>query len=247
MADPKKGRWVVGVHACVECLRSNPQAVKEIYFQDLAAAKSPTWATLLTKVRVKPAQKSISFFKELSEFGHQNVALFTTHQPERNSQGASSSVVFLDGVEDPHNLGAIVRTAWLMGTEQIFISDKNSVKMTPTACKVASGGAEHVPVEEVHFLSAMKELKKDGYWVYGFSEKATKSLYDVSFSEKVAFVFGSEEKGIRLPIINECDELLSIPQVEAQASYNVSVSVAVALAEFGRQQMVAAKNKIAAD
>jgi 23S rRNA (guanosine2251-2'-O)-methyltransferase len=243
MAERKMGRWVVGVHACVECLRSHPELVKEMYFQDLAVTKSPTWAPLLTKLRIKPAQKAISFFKELSEFGHQNVALFTTHQPERQSAGPSSSIVFLDGVEDPHNLGAIVRTAWLMGTEQIFISDKNSVKMTPTACKVASGGAEHVPVSEVHFLSEMKGLKKDGYWVYGFSEKATKSLYDVSFSQKVAFVFGSEEKGIRLPIINECDELLSIPQVEAQASYNVSVSVAVALAELGRQQRIDASKQ----
>ncbi len=243
MADRKKGRWVVGVHACVECFRTHPEAIKEIHFQDLAAAKSPTWQPLLQKVRVKPAQKALSFFKELSEFGHQNVALFTTHEPQIRHFENSSATLFLDGVEDPHNLGAIVRTAWLMGTEQIFISEKNSVKMTPTASKVASGGAEHVPVSEVHFLSEMKSLKKDGYWVYGFSEKAQKTLFEVDFPPKAAFVFGSEEKGIRLPILNECDELLSIPQIEAQASYNVSVSVAISLAELKRQHLANTKNQ----
>ena len=178
------------------------------------------------------------FFKELSEFGHQGVALATTYQPEPQKHPDTSAVLFLDGVEDPHNLGAIVRTSWLMGVEQIYISDKNSVKMTPTACKVASGGAEHVPVDEVHFLSAMKKLKDQGYWIYGFSEKAEKTLYQVELPAKTVLVFGSEEKGIRLPIINECDELLCIPQIEVQASYNVSVSVAIGLSEFRRQQIV---------
>lgn len=243
MAERKKGRWVVGVHACIECFRTHPEEIKEICFQDLAMAKNPTWQPLLQKTRVKPAQKSVSFFKDLSEFGHQNVALLTTHVPSPRVFPDSASTLFLDGVEDPHNLGAIARTAWLMGTEQIFISEKNSVKMTPTATKVASGGAEHVPVSEVHFLSEMKSLKKDGYWIYGFSEKAEKNLFQVSFPPKVAFVFGSEEKGIRLPILNECDELLSIPQIEAQASYNVSVSVAISLAEFKRQQFLNAKNQ----
>jgi 23S rRNA (guanosine2251-2'-O)-methyltransferase len=236
----RRPRWVVGVHACVEALRTHPEAVKEMYFLDANAPKSPTWAPLLQKLRIKPTQKSVSFFKDLSEFGHQGVALATTFRPEPQKREGASAILFLDGVEDPHNLGAIVRTSWLMGAEQIYISDKNSVKMTPTACKVASGGAEHLPVDEIHFLSEMKRLKDQGYWIYGFSEKAEKTLYQVELPAKTVLVFGSEEKGIRLPIINECDELLCIPQVQAQASYNVSVSAAIALSEFCRQQMVAA-------
>lgn len=231
----QQGRWVVGVHACVECFRTYPEHIREICFQDLALTKSAFWTPWLSQTKIKPSQKGLAFFKDLSEFGHQSVAVLTTHQPHPREYPEASSQIFLDGVEDPHNLGAIVRTAWLMKTSEIFISEKNSVKMTPTACKVASGGAEHVPVEEVHFLSEMKRLKEKGFWIYGFSEKTQKSLYDVKFSEKVAFVFGSEEKGIRSPVLNECDELLCIPQVHAEASYNVSVSVAVALAEFNRQ------------
>ncbi len=241
MADKKRGRWVTGIHASAECFRSHPASIKEIYFHDLSLTKSPFWQPLLQKSRVKPAVKSVSFFKELSEFGHQNVAVFTTHEPQARKYESASSVLFLDGVEDPHNLGAIVRTAWLMGTSEIFISEKNSVKLTPTATKVASGGAEYVPVSETHFLSEMKALKDQGYWIYGFSEKAQKNLYDIQFPEKVVLVYGSEEKGIRIPVLNECDELLSIPQVQAQASYNVSVSVALGLAEFERQMF--AKNK----
>ncbi len=243
MAERKRGRWVVGIHACVECFRTHPQAIVEICFQDLSFTKSPTWATWLTKTRVKPQQRGVAFFKDLSEFGNQGVAVLTTHQPEPVEKENSACTIFLDGVEDPHNLGAIVRTAWLMGSTEVFISEKNSVKMTPTACKVASGGAEHVPVSETHFLSEMKSLKDRGYWIYGFSEKAQKNLYEIDFPEKVAFAFGSEEKGVRLPVQNECDELLSIPQIQAEASYNVSVSVALALGEFERQQWVKNKNR----
>ncbi|MBY0386173.1 RNA methyltransferase [bacterium] len=233
----RRPRWVVGVHACMECLRTHPEAIKEMCFLDAQAIKSPLWQPFLQKLRVKPTQKSVSFFKELSEFGHQGVALATTFRPEAQKNSDTSAILFLDGVEDPHNLGAIVRTSWLMGAEQIYISDKNSVKMTPTACKVASGGAEHIPVDEIHFLSEMKRLKDKGYWIYGFSEKAEKTLYEVELPAKTVLVFGSEEKGIRSPIINECDELLSIPQVQVQASYNVSVSAAIALSEYRRQQI----------
>lgn len=231
----KKLRWVTGVHACQEALRTHPQDVKEIYFADLATAKTGEWQDLLKRVRAKPGAKSSGFFKDLSEFGHQNVALATEHWPSWPAPGEVSTVAFLDGLEDPHNLGAIVRTSWLMSVDGLYISEKNSVKITPTVCKVASGGCEHIPVTETHFLSEMKQLKEQGYWVYGFSDKAQKSIYDIQFPARTVLVFGSEEKGIRIPVLNECDEILSIPQAAVGASYNVSVSVGIALSEVNRQ------------
>jgi len=234
-----KPRWIVGTHACQEALKSHPEKIREVCFQDLQDAKKPAWEALLKKVRVKPAQKGASFFKELSEFGHQSVAVATDHHPEWKEIGeGSSTVLFLDGIEDTHNLGAVLRTSWLMEVDGIYLPEKNSVKMSPAVCKVASGGAEHVPVEETHFLSEMKRLKEAGYWIYGFSDKASQSLYNVKFSPKTVFVFGSEEKGVRVPVLNECDEILSIPQASVGASYNVSVAVGIGLAELKRQLKV---------
>jgi len=230
------GRWVVGVHACQEALKTNPSAVKEMYFLEIDNAKSPSWEPHLKKLRVKPGHKSVNFFRELSEFGHQGVALLTTHEPEWNSNpDGPSCILFLDGLEDPHNFGAILRTSWLMSVDGIHIPEERSVKMTPTVCKVASGGCEHIPVQETHFLSEIKRLKDDGYWIYGFSDHATKSLYDVKFSSKTALIVGNEEKGIRVPVLNQCDEVLNIPQAPTGSSYNVSVATGIAVAELNRQ------------
>jgi 23S rRNA (guanosine2251-2'-O)-methyltransferase len=232
----RKPRWVVGVHACQEALKTSPQSIKEIHFQDLDNAKSPSWEPYLRKVRVRPTQKSVNFFKDLSEFGHQGVALATDYEPEwKTNPDGPSLVLFLDGLEDPHNFGAIIRTSWLMSVDGIYVPEERAVRMTPTVCKVASGGCEHVPVEETHFLSAMKRLKDEGYWIYGFSDKATQSLYQVQFPPKTVLIVGNEEKGIRLPVTNQCDEILSIPQAETGSSYNVSVAIGIAMAEVNRQ------------
>jgi 23S rRNA (guanosine2251-2'-O)-methyltransferase len=229
-------RWVVGVHACQEALKTNPGAVREIYFLEADHAKSPSWVPYLSKVRVKPGHKSINFFKELSEHGHQGVALATDHEPEwKSSEDGPSCVMFLDGLEDPHNFGAIIRTSWLMLVDGIFVPEERAVKVTPTVCKVASGGCEHVPIQEAHFLSEMKRLKDEGYWIYGFSDKATQSLYQVKFPPKTVIVMGNEEKGIRVPILNQCDEVLMIPQADTGSSYNVSVATGIALGEVNRQ------------
>lgn len=225
-------RWVVGTHSCQEVLATNPQQIKEICFQNIDEAKKAPWESLLSKTRVKAVAKPFNFFKTLSEFGHQGVAIATTFEPEAGNDGIK---LYLDGLEDPHNLGAIIRTSWLMGVDSIHITERNSVKLTPTVCKVASGGCEHIAVVESNFVPEFKRLKDQGYWIYGFSDKATKSLYDIDFEKKSILVFGSEEKGVRIPVLNECDEILSIPQVAQGPSYNVSVAVGISLAEVMRQ------------
>lgn len=228
-------RWVVGIHSCLETLKVRPDLVREIYFADLNESRMEPFASALAKVRVRPQAKSQNALRELSE-GHQGVAIGTDYWPSWDNNNAEKSLLlFLDGIEDPHNLGAVVRTAWLMGVDCVGVTEKNSVKMTPTVCKVASGGCEHVPVQEFNFVSDLKDLKEQGYWVYGFSDKATGSLYQTQFPAKTVLVFGSEEKGIRSSVMNMCDEVLTIPQIAAGASYNVSVSVGIGLSEFRRQ------------
>lgn len=227
-------RWIVGTHACVEALKVAPEAVREFYVTSTTNIQGPDWDHLLRKVKVKPQVKTPGFFKELSEV-NQGIAIATDYWPKIKTAKDTSRIVFLDGIEDPHNLGAIIRTCWLMNVDAIYVTERRSVKLTPTVHKVASGGCEHVPVEEANFQVLIKELKDDGYWAYSFTDKTDSSIYDNKFSAKTIFVFGNEEKGVRTPVERECDGLVKIPQVQEGPSYNVSVSVGIALGELNRQ------------
>ncbi len=147
-----------------------------------------------------------------------------------------SKILILDGVEDPQNLGAIMRTAWLMGVQVLVLPEFRSVSVTPVVHKVASGGVEHVPVLVVgSFEPLLRELKEMGYWVFGLSHKSTQNLLQMKLPPKTVWILGSEDKGLRVTTERLCDELVSIPQLSAEASYNVSVAAGMALFETERQ------------
>jgi 23S rRNA (guanosine2251-2'-O)-methyltransferase len=230
----KNLRWIVGQHACLETLKVAPQNVREICVTSMSNVQTTEWEALLRNVRTKPKVKPTGFFKDLSE-ANQGIAIGTDFWPKIKEDGETSRLVLLDGVEDPHNLGAIIRTCWLMNVSAIYVTERRSVKLTPTVHKVASGGCEYVPVEEANLQVFIKELKDQGYWIYSFSDKTDTSIYQTQFNPKIAFVFGNEEKGVRIPVERECDGLLKIPQIQEGPSYNVSVSVGIALGELNRQ------------
>ena len=153
-------------------------------------------------------------------------------------------VLALDGVEDTQNLGAVLRTSWLMGVNGIIIPEDRAVGLTASVHKVACGGAEHVPIHRTNqFNTPFEHLKKAGFWVFGLSHTAKRSIYDLQIPEKVIWVLGAEDKGLRTTTEKACDELVYIPQVSPTASYNVSVSAALALAETKRQWSVAKAKK----
>jgi 23S rRNA (guanosine2251-2'-O)-methyltransferase len=172
---------------------------------------------------------------------HQGIVAFSDETPEFNFQELlgrdRATVIVLDEVEDPHNLGAVLRTAWLLGAQAIMTPRLRSALLTATVSKVAQGAAEHVPVsQDSGLLETLKLMKKNGFWMYGLSHKATRDLYQTQVPEKIIWVLGSESSGLRKPIENECDELISIPQNDPQASFNVSVAAALAIGETYRQR-----------
>src|SRR5262249_34548978 len=125
--------------------------------------------------------------------GHQGAALAATESPtldlEKLQAMSSAIVLILDGIEDPQNLGSILRTAWLTGVSAIFVPGDRAVGLTPTACKIASGGAEHVPVETVtNIPSEMARLKELGFWLFGLSEKSERKPWDFKLEGKIAWV-----------------------------------------------------------
>jgi 23S rRNA (guanosine2251-2'-O)-methyltransferase len=147
-------------------------------------------------------------------------------------------LLILDNIQDPHNLGACLRTADAAGVTAVITPRDNSVGLTPVVCKVASGAAETVPFLQVTNLArTLKWLKKQwGVWLVGTSDQATQSLFDSDLSGPVGIVMGSEGSGLRRLVEQECDFLVSLPMAGVVESLNVSVATGVCLFEAVRQR-----------
>ncbi len=149
-----------------------------------------------------------------------------------------SIVLILDGVQDPQNLGAIMRTADGAGVAAIIVPKDNSVKITETVVTVASGAAERCFFAQVTNLSrCMERLKEIGYWTIGTSDAATKLIYEVDLKGSLALVMGAEGKGMRHLTMKQCDDLVKLPMLGEVECLNVSVSTGVCLYEAVRQRM----------
>lgn len=146
-------------------------------------------------------------------------------------------LLILDGVQDPHNLGACLRSANAAGVHVVIAPSDRSVGLTPTARKVASGAAELTPFIQVTNLArTIRWLKDRGVWVYGMAEEGAKSLYAMDLTGALALVLGAEGKGLRRLTQELCDGVLAIPMHGAVSSLNVSVATGVCLFEAVRQR-----------
>ncbi len=145
----------------------------------------------------------------------------------------------LDGIQDPHNLGALIRTAACAGCDGVIIPKDRAAGVTPTVEKASAGAVETIPVALVTNVAQTLQILKDGgYWVYGLAGEAGQSLYDVDFSGKVALLVGNEGEGIRPLVRKQCDVVLSIPLHGGVASLNASVAGGIALFEAARRRGV---------
>ncbi len=228
---------IIGLHACHEVFKIRPKKISKVLlkrgWKNSTELKELGSLAMANKVKIQEVHP-----QELDKIasGHQGICLEVSGSPELDLNNEIKLILGLDGVEDPQNLGSIIRTGWLLGLQGIYTLKSRAVGMTPTVAKVASGGAEHVPLDEVNqLLQPIEILKKNGFWVYGLSETATKSLWDIDFPERVFLIAGAEERGLKPQTLKACDELVSIPQIDKNASLNVAVSVAISLAEITRQ------------
>jgi len=145
----------------------------------------------------------------------------------------------LDGITDPHNLGACLRVADGAGAHAVIAPKDRAVGLNATAAKVASGAAETVPYITVTNLArTLRELKERDIWLIGTDDSAEKSLYEADFSGPAALVVGSEGEGMRRLTRETCDMLVSVPMFGSVASLNVSVASGVCLYEARRQRLV---------
>jgi 23S rRNA (guanosine2251-2'-O)-methyltransferase len=242
-------RVVVGNHAIKEALSVSSKKVKMLWLKN-------SWETSADLREIEEFARARKIKIELKQdpvidkFGssHQGAALFVDGAPAFNTKKIEkqdkSIILMLDGIEDPHNLGAIMRTSWLTNVHGVLIPGDRAVGLTPTVHKVACGGVEHVPVVETsNFTQHAEDLKKMGYWVYGLSPRGKRSIFELDLPEKVIWAIGAEDKGLRVTTERLCDELAFIPQASEAASYNASVATAMALTETMRQHAAQGNQK----
>lgn len=149
-------------------------------------------------------------------------------------------LLVLDGVQDPHNLGACLRVADAAGAHAVIAPKDRSVGLTATAAKVASGAAESVPYITVTNLArTLRDLKDRGIWLVGADEGGESTLYQAKLGGPLAWVLGAEGEGLRRLTREVCDEIISIPMAGAVESLNVSVAAGICLFESRRQRLVA--------
>lgn len=241
-APKAKGRAVIGIHAVKEAIRVSEVATVWLRQGWKDSHELKQIEELARKAKIKIEERALGELHKIAD-SHQGVVAFVTSAPEFDWNSLKSEecerLIFLDGVEDPHNLGAVMRTAWLLGAKAVFVPDIRATGLSPSASKVAQGATEHVPLVEGSLTDAVEEAKARGFWTFGLSHRASKSIYDLQLPEKVVWVLGSEASGIRKPIERACDELVAIPQLQSDASFNVSVAAAIALGETFRQHQSA--------
>lgn len=239
------GELVYGIHAVGRLLQQAPQRCSLLY---CAERPNPRLQQLIEQARTAGIEVRLADRRRLDELAgsdrHQGCVLQgDAAAPSMSFAECLQSVspqtllLVLDGVQDPHNLGACLRTADACGVDAVIIPRDRAVKVNATVRKVAAGGAESVPVIEVTNLSrCLRDLQQAGVWVYGTSGDAGEYLYDHDFSGPLALVMGAEGSGLRRLTRESCDHLVKLPMLGRVESLNVSVATGVCLYEILRRR-----------
>lgn len=237
-----------GIHPVLELLQTKPQQVQEITIQK--SKGGPKIQEIITlakshnrKIRFSPFLK----VPGIADANHQGViariaAVLTLTLDDllaKNKQpGASPLFLTLDSIQDPHNLGAIIRSASAAGANGIILPKDRSAPLGGTAAKAAAGAISHMDICQVtNLVDTLKRLKEEGFWIYGTAAEAEKTIYQTEFDGPICLVTGSEEKGLRPLVRKHCDFLVSIPMRSTLDSLNASVATAVILYEILRQRL----------
>jgi 23S rRNA (guanosine2251-2'-O)-methyltransferase len=244
---------LVGFHAVIARIRQAPDTLKTVYYDVSRRDRrmKDFIETTQTLVGRKLHQADSERLRQLAGHDrHQGVVAFA--EPASIARNIAELLdgigdkkpllLILDGVTDPHNLGACMRVADGAGADAIIVPKDRSAQLNTTVSKVASGAAETLPFVAVTNLArAMRELQEAGIWLIGTSEEADKTLYEVDLSGPVAIVMGAEGEGMRRLTKETCDELVSIPMFGGVESLNVSVASGVCLYEAARQRILKSK------
>lgn len=239
--------YLYGFHAIMPVLTTHPERIVRLYVQENRHDQKITEAL----ARAKAQKTAIAFVSRdhLTKLAdgpqHQGIVAYCSppkayqeNDLPRLLYGKEAPLILaLDGVQDPHNLGACFRSADALGADILIAPKDRSTHITPVVSKVASGAAETVPfVQVVNLVRTLEKLKASGLWIYGAAAEAKRPLYQVDWTSPAVMVLGAEGKGLRRLTAEHCDELVNIPMQGHVASLNVSVAAGIFLFEASRQR-----------
>jgi len=239
---------IYGIHPVEEALKSSHLRFQKIF---LSTQKShPPIQSILDLANKRHIPVSFATQEALGKMAqgglHQNVVGILKEIPyvdireifsNSKREGKKALLLILDGIQDPQNLGSLMRTASGCGVQGLIIPKDRTVGITPTVIKASAGAIAHLPVARVvNIASTIDVLKKEGIWVYGASGEAKELIYHLDLNIDLAIVIGAEGRGIRPLVRKRCDRLFSIPMRGPLSSFNASVSGGIILYEVMRQR-----------
>lgn len=249
-------QYIYGIHAVDSLLRKNPKSVQRLWVQQ--GREDKRIASLLELAQnqgVPIAREPRQDLDDMVKGRHQGVVAETLDDPIHGEVLQSNLwqeadllrmvvekdgpvlILVLDGVTDPHNLGACMRSADAAGVDAVVVPKDKSADLTPTARKVACGAAEVIPfVRVTNIARTLAALKERNVWIFGAAGEAEKSIYDNDLTGPMALVMGAEGAGLRRLTREHCDFLVKLPMSGSVSSLNVSVATGVCLFEVVRQR-----------
>ena len=244
----QNSHWVFGIHAVDALLKRRPQSIEEAFIQaERHDQRLQALIELLEQHNLRYQRIPRAELDQLVSGSHQGVVVRTLAGQSLREQDLWQQLdqlthdpllLVLDGVTDPHNLGACLRTADAAGADAVIVPKDKSAGLNATVRKVACGAAEVVPFYQVTNLArTLRELQQRGIWVVGTAGEAEQSLYQLSLSGGLALIMGNEGKGMRRLTREHCDYLAKLPMAGSVSSLNVSVATGVCLFEIVRQRL----------
>lgn len=239
--------WLYGIHALQAVIEREPERLIELYI--LKGRDDKPINDIVNQARRFGIAVQFCQRKALDDKvnGEQHQGIVAKARPGKQFDESDLDrivkasklpfLLILDGVTDPHNLGACLRTADAAGIDAIVVPKDNSASLTPVVRKVACGAADLVPLVQVTNLArTLRELQDAGVWIVGTAGEATQSIYACKMSGPIALVMGAEGKGMRRLTREHCDELIKLPMAGSVSSLNVSVATGICLYEIVRQR-----------
>jgi 23S rRNA (guanosine2251-2'-O)-methyltransferase len=246
----KDNQWIAGINSVEAAIANDAENVREVLIE--AGARNPRISEIETNARRYGIE-----VRRVTQQALEGIAGGLRHQgavaryaaartwdenelPELvEAAGGKALILVLDGVQDPHNLGACLRSAAAAGVTAVVIPKDKAVQVNATVRKTSAGAADSIPViRATNLARCMRDLQQMGVWLYGLAGDATASLYTIDLRGNVALVLGGEADGLRRLTREHCDQLVKIPMPGSTESLNVSVATGVSLFEAVRQRQV---------
>lgn len=237
--------YIFGIHPVKDAFNNSPSSIQKVFLKKSLGKKIlDDFIELAKKHKTVYVLVDDNELSKMVSGNHQGVVVIQNEVALQDIDSFLDSIKNKDGVivlmhemNDPHNVGAIIRSAAAFGALGVIVPTRNQSPITETVVRVSSGGVSVVPIIKiVNINNAILKLQKNGFWIYGLTEKGSDSIYKTNFDKKSVIIIGNEHSGIDAMALKKCDFKIKIPINDNVDSLNASVSASIALYEWNRNQ-----------